>query len=80
MRSCLKTKHNNSKYQAWWHVPVIPALGRWRQEDHEFESGLGILVIFLTNVTKYMREINNVEYSYFVAWFQRPQSIAVERA
>jgi flagellar biosynthesis protein FliR len=22
--------------QAWWHMPLIPALGRQRQEDHEF--------------------------------------------
>jgi hypothetical protein len=24
--------------EAWWHMPVIPALGRQRQEDHEFED------------------------------------------
>jgi hypothetical protein len=29
------------KNQAWWHMPVIPALGRLRQEDHEFEAILG---------------------------------------
>jgi hypothetical protein len=26
---------------AWWFTPVIPALGRLRQEDHEFEANLG---------------------------------------
>jgi hypothetical protein len=26
---------------AWWRTPVIPALGRLRQEDHEFEACLG---------------------------------------
>jgi hypothetical protein len=27
--------------QAWWYTPVIPALGRLRQEDHDFEASLG---------------------------------------
>jgi hypothetical protein len=27
--------------QAWWYMPVIPALGRQSQEDHEFEVILG---------------------------------------
>jgi hypothetical protein len=27
--------------QAWWHIPVIPALGRQRQEDGVFETSLG---------------------------------------
>jgi hypothetical protein len=26
-----------------WHVPVIPALGRWRQEDLKFEARLGYI-------------------------------------
>jgi hypothetical protein len=28
---------------AWWHTPVIPALGRLRQEDREFKSSLGYI-------------------------------------
>jgi hypothetical protein len=24
----------------WWHLPVIPALGRLRQEELEFEASL----------------------------------------
>jgi hypothetical protein len=30
--------------QAWWCTPVIPALRRLRQEDHEFEVDLSIIV------------------------------------
>jgi hypothetical protein len=25
----------------WWHTSVIPALGRYRQEDQEFKASLG---------------------------------------
>lgn len=27
----------NSIHQAWRHIPVVPALGRWRQEDEKFK-------------------------------------------
>jgi len=27
----------------WWHMPVILALTRWRQEDPEFEVILGYM-------------------------------------
>jgi hypothetical protein len=30
--------------QAWWHTSVIPALGRPKQEDCEFEVSLGYIV------------------------------------
>jgi hypothetical protein len=30
--------------QAWWHLPVISVLRRWRQEDCEFEVKLGHIV------------------------------------
>jgi hypothetical protein len=30
--------------QAWWHTPVILALGRLRQEDEEFEASMGYIV------------------------------------
>jgi hypothetical protein len=26
---------------AWWHTPIILALRRLRQEDHEFQTSLG---------------------------------------
>jgi hypothetical protein len=29
---------------AWWSMPVIPALGKLRQEDHEFKASLGFIV------------------------------------
>jgi hypothetical protein len=32
------------KVQAWWFIPVIPALQRLRQEDQEFEASLGYIV------------------------------------
>jgi hypothetical protein len=30
--------------QVWWHTPVIPALGRLRQEGGEFEVSLGCIL------------------------------------
>jgi hypothetical protein len=27
----------------WWHIPVIPALRRLRQEDGEFEASLSYI-------------------------------------
>jgi hypothetical protein len=29
--------------QVWWHMIVIIALGRQRQENHEFKSSLGYI-------------------------------------
>jgi hypothetical protein len=28
----------------WWYTSAIPALGRLRQEDHEFKASLGFTV------------------------------------
>jgi hypothetical protein len=30
--------------QAWWYIPVIPALRRQRQKDHQLEVSLGYIV------------------------------------
>jgi hypothetical protein len=27
----------------WWHLPIIPALGRYRHEDRELEASLGYI-------------------------------------
>lgn len=27
-------------HRAWWHVPIIPALRRWRLVEKEFKAGL----------------------------------------
>jgi hypothetical protein len=32
----------------WWYMPVIPALGKLSQEDHEFEDSLSYIVNFRT--------------------------------
>lgn len=29
---------------AWWHMLVIPALRRWKQEDKEFKADLNYIV------------------------------------
>jgi hypothetical protein len=39
---CFSIKDNNVSKE-WWHTPVIPALGRLRQENHEFEASLGYI-------------------------------------
>jgi hypothetical protein len=31
------------KYWVWWSTPVIPALGRLRLEDWEFQASLGYI-------------------------------------
>jgi hypothetical protein len=28
---------------SWWYIPVIPAFGRLRQEESEFEANLGYI-------------------------------------
>jgi hypothetical protein len=40
------------KRQMWWHTPVITALRRLRQEDHEFEVSLGYVVKCCVNKKK----------------------------
>jgi hypothetical protein len=32
--------YKNKSELAWWCMPVISALGRWRQEDCEFKTSL----------------------------------------
>jgi hypothetical protein len=27
----------------WWHTPVMPALRRLKQEDHDFQASLGCI-------------------------------------
>jgi hypothetical protein len=39
-----KKKKKNYLGQAWWCMPVIPALGRLRQENHEFNASLYCIV------------------------------------
>jgi hypothetical protein len=42
-----KTKQKSKRLlqsQAWWYMPVIPALGRLRQEDLVFEASLSYIV------------------------------------
>jgi hypothetical protein len=34
---------SNILHQAWWYKPVIPALGRVRQENLEFKASLGYI-------------------------------------
>jgi hypothetical protein len=38
---CEKTLSKTEESQVWWHIPVIPALGKLRQKDQEFEASLG---------------------------------------
>jgi hypothetical protein len=38
-----KGKKNSARW-AWWHRPVFPTFGQWRQEDLEFKVSLGYIV------------------------------------
>lgn len=40
--SLFSNQHHISQWS--WHIPVIPALERLRQEDYQFESNLNILI------------------------------------
>jgi hypothetical protein len=33
-----------STSQVWWGMPVIPALGKWRQENHKLKPSVGYIV------------------------------------
>jgi hypothetical protein len=41
---CVYNVETMALSQAWWSTPIILALGRLRQEDLEFEVGLGCIV------------------------------------
>lgn len=36
--ACPASPHHHIEIQAWWHMPVIPAFRKWRQEDQEFRA------------------------------------------
>jgi hypothetical protein len=41
----------------WWHIPVIPALGKPREEDHKFKASLGSIMTCKKNNFKKVRGI-----------------------
>jgi hypothetical protein len=45
--------------QEWWHMPIIPALCRWRQEDCEFEVNIGDIVRSFLKKTNSSNNNNN---------------------
>lgn len=38
------TQRKRKEKPAWWHPPVIPALGVWRLKDQEFKASSGYIV------------------------------------
>jgi hypothetical protein len=40
--------------QVWWFTPIIPTLGRLRQENHEFETSLGYIARPVSDFKKAM--------------------------
>jgi hypothetical protein len=50
----------------WWSIPVIPALGRLRQKDHEFEDSSG----HITRQTNKQRKWGCRVWDYNQAWKQ----------
>lgn len=51
---CTQNRTRSVFSWAWCHLPVIPALGRLKQEDGEFKAGLGYTLkpIFLKKKKK----------------------------
>jgi hypothetical protein len=48
-------------FWAWWDTPVIPALGRWREEDHELQISLDYIARpCLKRPNSILRKGNNV--------------------
>jgi hypothetical protein len=47
------------KYWAWWFMPVIPARGRLRQEDHKFAVSLSNIVILYLKIKTKKQEGRN---------------------
>jgi hypothetical protein len=39
-----KVTYENLPCWEWWYTPVVPALGRLKQEDGEFKASLGYVV------------------------------------
>jgi hypothetical protein len=43
--------------QAWWFMPIIPAFGRLRQENLDFETSLGYIVETVSQKKKKKKKI-----------------------
>jgi hypothetical protein len=56
----LLRKYIHRSSRAWWHTPVIPALGKLRQEKHKFGDGLGYIARHYLKKSK----INKIKYMY----------------
>jgi hypothetical protein len=58
----------------WWCIPVIPALGRLRQEDHEFEVTMGYTVRLCLKNSKnssnhhYQRKKSNLNFQIYLIY------------
>jgi hypothetical protein len=46
----------------WWHIPVIPAFGNWRQEDGEFKASLSYIATTVFNKRRKAFWFLNVGY------------------
>jgi hypothetical protein len=44
LRNSLQNENTKPLLVVWWHMPIIPALGRLRQKDSEFEVILDYIV------------------------------------
>jgi hypothetical protein len=58
-----KKKKKMEESWAWWHLPVIPALGRQSQEDREFKASLGYTARPCLEIKKKKKKkINNLKF------------------
>jgi hypothetical protein len=46
---------------AWWHTPVIPALGRLKQKNHGFKASLGYIVRPCLKKKNRISSLKNIE-------------------
>ena len=62
-------------HQSWWYTPVIPALGRYKQEDQEFK----VILCYTENLRlawetwDLILKINNHLYIIYITWYNIKQ-------
>lgn len=53
--------------QVWWFMPVIPELGRPRQEDYEFKASLGYMVKHFSKTNQNKPNITRSKFQWYIS-------------